>query len=266
MGSGVEEEESVGNSMKKTSQHSGQSSRPSSTLAEMPFRELIQTDVELRKLREQYASQSAEKRRRAAEWAYDSAHASMLMADALKEPDWCDPTWHDSAAPLAIDPEYASAILTVGSLEYQYGRVDEAMLLFLKLTTLRADLDVLPEIIDQAGEFLIDAKDLANAERLYSAAVSDFPQVAIYHSGLGYCAGRNGRKEEAVAHAQRAVDLEPENCKLLNDLGYSLIESRQYEEAEKTLRRAVELAPADYTLPAGNLEHLMRLRTTTGHD
>ncbi|MEI8375820.1 MAG: hypothetical protein WCJ35_23605 [Planctomycetota bacterium] len=29
---------------------------------------------------------------------------------------------------------------------------------------------------------------------------------------------------------------------------------------------SVELAPADYTLPAGNLEHLMRLRTTTGRD
>ena len=108
--------------------------------------------------------------------------------------------------------------------------------------------------------------DESRAERLYAAAVSNFPQVAIYHSGLGYCAGRNGRKEEAVAHAQRAVDLEPANCKLLNDLGYSLIESQQYDEAEKTLRRAVKLAPADYTLPTENLEHLMRLRTTTGHD
>lgn len=163
-------------------------------------------------------------------------------------------------------PEYAPAILTVGSLEYQYGRVDEAMLLFLQLTTLRADLDELPEIIDRAGEFLIDAKGLANAERLYAAAVSAFPQIVLYHAGLGYCAGKNGRKEEAVTQARRAADLEPENCWLLNDLGYSLIESRQYEEAEKTLRRAVELAPADYMLPAGNLEYLMQVRTTAGHD
>jgi tetratricopeptide (TPR) repeat protein len=212
------------------------------------------------------ATQPAKERRIAAQWAYDSAHASMLMARALKEPEWGDSRWHDAAAPLAIDPEFAPAILTVGSLEYQYGRVDEAMLLFLKLTTFRADLDALPEIIDQAGEFLIDAKDLANAERLYAAAVSAFPQVALYHAGLGYCAGKNGRKEEAVAHARQAVNLEPENSRLLNDLGYSLIESRQYEEAEKTLRRAITLAPADYTLPTGNLEYLMRLRTTDGHD
>ena len=228
----------------------------------MPFRELVQTNAELKKLREQYANQPAEQRRLAAQWAYDAAHASTLMATALGESDSDDQSWQGAAAPLAIDPEFAPAILTVGSLEYQYGRVDEAMVLFMKLTTFQADLDELPEIIDRAGDFLIDAKDLANAQRLYAAAVSAFPQVAVYHGGLGYCAGKNGRKEEAVAYARRAVDLEPENCRHLNDLGYSLIESRQYEEAEKVLRRAIELAPADYTLPAGNLEHLMQIRTT----
>ena len=162
----------------------------------MPFRELVQTDAELRKLRQQYAAQPAEQRRMAADLAYGSAHASMLMKDALKDPDWCDPTSRESAAPLAIDPEFAPAILTIGSLEYQYGRVDEAMSLFLKLTTLRIDLDSLPEIIDQAGEFLIDAKDLANAERLYAAALSSFPQVAVYHAAMGYCAGKNGRRKK----------------------------------------------------------------------
>ena len=251
--------------MKRNSKHSERNSRPS-TLAEMPFRELVQTDAELRELREEYATKPAKRRRMAAQWAYDSDHASMIMANVLQQSEWVDPTWRHTVAPLAIDPEYAPAILTVGSLEHQYGRADEAMLLFLKLTTLRDDLDSLPEIIDRAGDFLIDAKDVANAERLYAAAVNAFPQVALYHSALGYCVGKSGRKEEAVAHARRAVDLEPENSYLLNDLGYSLIESRQYEEAEKTLRRAVELAPADYTLPTGNLEHLMQLRMTVGHD
>ncbi len=232
----------------------------------MPFRELVRTDVELRKIREEYATKPAEQRRMAAEWAYDSAQASMLMASALNEPDWADPTWRDEAASLAIDPEYAPAILTVASLEYQYGRVDEAMSLFLKLTTSPADTDELPEIIDKAGDFLIDADDLANAERLYAAAASAFPQIAIYHAGLGYCAGKNGHTEEAVTHARRAVSLEPENSHFLNDLGYSLIESGQYEEAEKTLRRAIELAPAGYRLPAGNLEYLMQVRTAAGHD
>ena len=225
--------------------------------------ELVQIDAELRKLREEYATQPAKERRMAAEWAYDSAHASMLMARTLNEPGWHDPTWRDNAVPLVIDPEYAPAILTVASIEYQYGRVDEAMLLFLKLTTFRTDLKELSEIIDRAGDFLLDQEDLANAERLYAAAVSAFPEVAVYHGGLGYCAGKNGRMEEAVTHARRALDLEPENAYFLNDLGYSLIEVRQFDEAEQVLRRAIERAPADYTLPAGNMEYLEELRKTS---
>ena len=71
----------------------------------MPFRELVRTDAELRKLREEYATQPAKQRRMAAHGHTTIAHASMLMGNALKESDWVDPTWHDSAAPLAIDPE-----------------------------------------------------------------------------------------------------------------------------------------------------------------
>jgi tetratricopeptide (TPR) repeat protein len=248
------------NSMKKDRTRSSRDNRPSATIAEMPFRELVETDTELKQLRAEYATQSAKKRRLAAQWAYDSAQALMIMATALDDPDWSGPTWRDPVAPLAIDPEYAPALLTVASLEHQYGRVDEAMSLFLKLTTLRTELDVLPDVIEQAAQFLINANDIANAEQLYAAAVSAFPQVALYHSGVGYCIGKSGRNEEAVAHMRRAVDLEPENSYLLNDLGFGLLEAGQYEEAEKTLRRSVELAPAGYALPARNLEYLMRLR------
>ena len=138
------------------------------TLAEIPFRELIEKDVELKDLRAQYSEQPAEQRRMAAQWAYDSAHASMLMAQAVKKPDWVHPAWHDAAASLVIDPEYAPAMLSVGSLEYQYGRVEEAMALFLKLTTLPEDTEDLTESIDKAGDFLIDQDDHVNAGRLTS--------------------------------------------------------------------------------------------------
>ena len=181
------------------------------TLAEIPFRLLVEKDTELKHLRAQYAGLPAEQRRMAAQWALDSSHASMLMAEAVNKPDLVHPTWHDAAAPLAIDPEYAPAMLTVGSLEYQYGRVDEAMALFLKLTTLPADTEDLPEIIDKAGDFLIDQDDHLNAGQLYAAAVRAYPQVALYRVGLGYCAAEGGRMEESVTHHRRAVELEPNN-------------------------------------------------------
>lgn len=245
---------------KKSSRQRGQRRE---TWADMPFRELIEEDAELKKLRERYADLPAEERRKAAQWAYDSAHASMLMAQAVKEKefDWVHPAWHDAAAPLAIDPEYAPAMLTVGSLEYQYGRVDEAMAQFLRLTTLPADTEDLTQVIDRAGDFLIDQDDHVHTGQLYAAAARAYPEVALYHGGLGYCAARTGRMEEAVAHHRRAVEFDPNNYLHLNDLGYSLLETGQYGEAESVLKRAVQLAPPGYDLAKGNLEHLQEMRS-----
>ena len=133
----------------------------------------------------------------------------MLMAEAVNKPDLVHPPWHDAATPLAIDPEYAPAMLAVGSLEYQYGRIEEAMALFLKLTTLPADTEDLPEIIDEAWDFLIDQGDHVNAGQLYAAAVNAYSQVALGRFGLGYCAAIGGRMDESVMHHRRAVELEP---------------------------------------------------------
>jgi len=183
------------------------------------------------------------------------------MAQAVNKPDLVHPAWHDAAAPLAIDPEYAPAMLTVGSLEYQYGRAEEAMAQFLRLATLPADTEDLAEIIDRAGDFLIDQGDYVNAARLYAAAARAYPEVGLYHVGLGYCAAEAGRMEESVAHHRRAVELEPNNYLHLNDLGYSLLVAGQYDEAESVLQRAVKLAPPDYDLAEGNLEHLRKVRS-----
>jgi tetratricopeptide (TPR) repeat protein len=247
--------------MKKRRKRSAKARR-TPTLAEIPFRELVQKDPELRQAREQYATQPASERRKAAEWALDNAQASMLFAQATGRTEMVHPAWHDAAVPLAIDPQYPAAMLAVGSLEYQYGRPDEAVKLFLELTALPADAEDLPEVIDKAGDFLIDQDDCINAEKLYAAAAAAHPEIAIFHIGLGYCVSENGRKEEALVHHQRSVELEPDNYLHLNDLGYALIEAGRYDEAERVLRRAVQLAPPDYGLAKGNLEHLKELRSS----
>ena len=76
------------------------------------------------------------------------------------------PPGEGAIAALAIFPDFAPALLTVGSMEYQYDRADEAMRYFLRLTTLSADTMDLVEIIDRAGSFLTDVPDLSRAERL----------------------------------------------------------------------------------------------------
>jgi tetratricopeptide (TPR) repeat protein len=229
------------------------------TLRDLPFAQLVRSHPDLIKARCHYAAKAPAKRRAAAKWEYHDAMAAELFSAALGQvapEDPTEPRLDAGILALAIDPRFAPALLTVGSLEYQLGRVDAAMELFLGLATLPADEPDLEEVIDQAGDFLLDRNDFDNALKLYEAAVNHHAETAAFWSGAGYCLGRLGRKTEAVAAARRAVAIEPSSGIRLNDLGWALLEAESYTEARSVLERAVALAPADYDLPRANLVQL----------
>lgn len=146
---------------------------------------------------------------------------------------------------LELKPTYAPAILSLGSAEYQRGRRAEGRRLFRSLLSLPEDTPDLCEIIDEAGSFLIQIGAYKDGLALFQAAVERFPTVAALHQGLGCCAGHEGRHAEAIAASERAVQLEPDNQKFVNDLGWSLLEAGRLEEAEKVLAQAVSMDPSD---------------------
>jgi tetratricopeptide (TPR) repeat protein len=228
-----------------------------------PFVVLVEEDRNLAALRREHASKPAKERRMAADWEYHSEMAGGIFNDALAragQEGLGESFWPPGIVALAIDPMYAPAILTVGSIEYQLGRVEEAMKLFITLTTLPKDEEELEIIIDKAGDFLIDQDDYENALVLYSAAERAYPNETIYLSGSGYCLGKLGRHEDSVKKYRHANTLEPDNFKHLNDLGYSLFEAGKFDEAEKFLQRSISLAPPDYEFPRNNLIKLREMR------
>lgn len=157
----------------------------------------------------------------AADWEYNSGMASDLFQSALAragQEGLGEEYWPPGVAALAIDPQYAPALLTVGSIEYQLGRRKEALNLFMKLTRLRKDEEDLPVIIDKAGCFLADNNDYESALKLYLAAEKLDPGQSLYFDSSGYCLGKLRRFEEAVEKHRQAVALEPTNYKYLNDL------------------------------------------------
>jgi Flp pilus assembly protein TadD len=92
---------------------------------------------------------------------------------------------------------------------------------------------------------------------LYRAAVKRYPGVAALWQGLGYCASNARLHEEAIPANQRALELEPENQKLVNDLGWTLFQAGRLVEARETLERAVSMDPGD-ALARENLRFCMR--------
>ena len=134
------------------------------------------------------------------------------------------------------------------------------MRLLLQLTQLPPDTVDWIEIIDKAGQCLMDADDAASTCRLYEAALKARPDEQEFLIGMGWALCRAGRQSEALPWLERAVANDPDNCSVLNDYGWGLTELGRFDEAEKALAKAVQLAAADYHLPVNNLERLRQLR------
>jgi tetratricopeptide (TPR) repeat protein len=223
------------------------------------FTQLVEGDSELATIRREHSRLSPRKRSAAAEWSYEASMADSLFASALARTgrEGLGPApWPSGYVALAIDPDCAPALLTVASVEYQLGRVEEAMKLSLRLLELPPTTEDLVEIIDKAADFLLDQEDWPNAYAFYAAACQRLPRVPVFYSGLGYCLGKLGKRTEAITAHRRAVELEPRSHLWLNDLSFSLMEAGQYEEALPLLEQAAALAPSDHELARNNLADL----------
>lgn len=239
------------------------------TLEDYSFHECLRKDSDLAALRARYAKADPADRRAAADWNYHQSIATQAFDRALvgagQDPFTNNP-WPEGVLALAIDPLYAPALLTVGSIEYQLGRVEEGFELLMRLTTLPDDEPDLHTIIDKAGDCMLDEQDFESALKLWQAASNRFPDVALHHIGLCFCHGKLGHHAEAVAHARRADELEPDNPEHLNDLGWSLFEAGRLEDAEQILRRAIALSPETYAFPRNNLEAVLEKRGHSGSE
>ena len=140
---------------------------------------------------------------------------------------------------LRSKPDYAPAILSLGSVEYQRGKAAKGKRLFLSLVDL--DHDDIVDIVDMAGSFLIDQSNYRHGLDLYRAAARRFPDVAVFQSGLACCAGHMDQHSEAVEASEKALQIEPGNPEFTSDLGWSLIHAGRLVEAEKLLQRAVQI-------------------------
>jgi tetratricopeptide (TPR) repeat protein len=193
-----------------------------------------------------------------ADWSLfdaEGAYAQSILLDALGDSEGSIAALE---AALKHKPDYAPAILSMGSVEYQRGKFAKGKALFLSLLDLPDETEDLAEIVDEAGTFLIQRHRYRDGLDLFRAAVLRFPRVAAIYSGLSCCAGHRGLHEEALAAAETALELDPGNQDYVNDVGWSLLQGGRLAEAREFLQRAVVLDPED-ALARDNLTWCTRL-------
>ena len=175
-------------------------------------------------------------------FAAEAAYADSIFRTALGD---VDGSVEALEASLRLKPDYAPALLSLGSVEYQRSNPEEGKRLFMSLPSLPEDTPDLCEIIGEAGGFLIQSGENGDGLDLFRAGARRFPEAAELFEGIGCCAGHEGLHSEAIEACERALELAPDGQRHVNNLGWSLLGAGRREEARKVLERAVAMDPDD---------------------
>jgi Flp pilus assembly protein TadD len=89
-----------------------------------------------------------------------------------------------------------------------------------------------------AAEKLKDDGDLAGAVAALETLVAEEPEFALAHSALGAWCTRLERHEEAVRHARRACELQPQDPFSYTALSVACMRAGLITEAEDALARS----------------------------
>ncbi len=87
--------------------------------------------------------------------------------------------------------------------------------------------------------------DYDRARRELSLAQKSLPNESIVFVLAGYIDRRQGRWTESANNLERAVELDPRNADVLQQLANSYLWLRRYADAERILDRAIAVAPKD---------------------
>jgi predicted O-linked N-acetylglucosamine transferase (SPINDLY family) len=95
------------------------------------------------------------------------------------------------------------------------------------------------------GSLALSTGHVAEAIRSYRQALELNPRLAEAHYGLGTALHEQGELDEAAACCRRALEVSPNDAKAYINLGNALIAQGNTSDATAAYRRAAELAPDD---------------------
>jgi len=109
------------------------------------------------------------------------------------------------------------------------------------------------------GMHLAERGQLAAAIAHQERAIELQPDLATAHDNLGTAVARLGRIDEAIDHFRRALAIEPERAATLTNLGNAMIAKGRFTDAIEAYERSLALRP-DHVVTLNNLGNLLLQR------
>ncbi|MEA2489371.1 MAG: eukaryotic-like serine/threonine-protein kinase [Acidobacteriota bacterium] len=141
---------------------------------------------------------------------------------------------------LQNDPQNPDVRITLGDLNRQTGRFDEALAQYQRA------LDQHPTSVDAIlgmAEAYNGSNADAEAAKWYARAIELQPNYWATYNKAGVFYVTNGRYQDAIAMFQRVVELVPDNLRGYNNLGASYQLAGQYEQALRTFSQSLQRRP-----------------------
>ena len=85
-------------------------------------------------------------------------------------------------------------------------------------------------------------------------AQNNLPNEPLAFVLAGYIDRRQGRWDQSTKNLERAIELDPQNPAVLQQLANSYLFLRRYADQERVFDRAIAVAPKDATLRASRAE------------
>lgn len=178
--------------------------------------------------------------KRPVDWAM-AGHTAEIHKENVKEKSGEEDTKGTDADP--IDFYSINKYFRQAETHFARSEFEDAEKVFIKVLSYQDDH---PESLNKLGIIYIQQDDLRKAELMFNKLMASETKDPVHHCNYGRCLYSLGRKEEAIAAYEKAIEFDASKASRHTSIGTIYYEIKNYQKALEKFLQALELDPYNF--------------------